>query len=38
MGLVIETKKLTKKYPGKVALDELDLQVNEGEILGFAWP
>lgn len=38
MGLVIETKKLTKKYPGKVALDELDLQVNEGEILGLLGP
>jgi ABC-2 type transport system ATP-binding protein len=38
MNYVIEAKKLTKKYPGKMALDELDLQVNEGEIIGLLGP
>lgn len=36
--MVIETKKITKKYPNKVALDELNLEVHEGEILGLLGP
>lgn len=38
MSLVIEAKNVIKKYPGKLALDELDLQVNEGEIVGLLGP
>lgn len=38
MSFVIETKELTKKYPGKTALDNLNLKVNEGEIVGLLGP
>jgi ABC-2 type transport system ATP-binding protein len=38
MDLVIEAKNLTKKYPDKLALDNLNLKVNEGEIVGLLGP
>lgn len=38
MGLVIEAKNVIKKYPNKLALDGLNLQINEGEIVGLLGP
>ncbi len=38
MGEIIETEKLTKKYGGISAIDELDLKVHKGEIFGFLGP
>jgi ABC-2 type transport system ATP-binding protein len=38
MAAIIETKKLSKLYGGKPALDSLDLTVNEGEVLGYLGP
>ncbi|MCX8205818.1 MAG: ABC transporter ATP-binding protein [Candidatus Micrarchaeota archaeon] len=38
MGLAIQAKGLTKKYPGKTALDGFSLEVAEGEILGLLGP
>ncbi|HVS36578.1 MAG TPA: ABC transporter ATP-binding protein [Gemmataceae bacterium] len=35
---VVETKELTKKYGGFVALDRLTMSVRRGEILGFVGP
>ena len=34
MEYVIETRQLTKKYPGKIAVDHLDLHVEKGDIYG----
>jgi branched-chain amino acid transport system ATP-binding protein len=38
MSLILETKGLTKKFGGLVAVNNLDLQVEEGEILGLIGP
>jgi ABC-2 type transport system ATP-binding protein len=38
MDPIIQTKGLTKKYGGVAALDNLDLIVNQGEILGYLGP
>lgn len=38
MGFVIQAKGLTKKFPNKMALDELSLEVNAGEIVGLLGP
>jgi ABC-2 type transport system ATP-binding protein len=38
MTTIIETKGLTKKYSGKAALDNLDITVNKGEVLGYLGP
>ena len=35
---VVETKALTKKYGGFVALDRLSMSVERGQILGFVGP
>jgi ABC-type multidrug transport system ATPase subunit len=35
---VFETSKLTKRYGATVALDELDLSVEQGEVFGFLGP
>ena len=35
---MIEVKNLTKRYGGKVALDDVTFTVNQGEILGFLGP
>jgi ABC-2 type transport system ATP-binding protein len=35
---IIETKNLTKKYNGLVAIDNLNLQIEEGEIFGLLGP
>src|SRR5205823_13296009 len=35
---VVQTKELTKKYGGFVALDRLTLSVERGQILGFVGP
>lgn len=35
---VVETRQLTKKYGGFLALDRLDLAVGRGQILGFIGP
>src|SRR5213080_658561 len=36
--VVVETRELTKKYGGVVALDRLTLRVGRGQILGFVGP
>ena len=38
MSTVIETTNLTKRYRDKVAVNELNLKVEEGEIFGFLGP
>jgi branched-chain amino acid transport system ATP-binding protein len=38
MTVILETRGLTKCFGGVTAVDELDLQVNEGEILGLIGP
>jgi polyether ionophore transport system ATP-binding protein len=38
MNTVIETKGLTKRYGGKAALDNLDITVHKGEVLGYLGP
>jgi ABC-2 type transport system ATP-binding protein len=39
MDFVIETKELTKRFPGDVlAVDNLNLKVREGEVFGFLGP
>jgi len=38
MASIIETNKLTKRYGQKAALDELDLAVEAGEVLGYLGP
>lgn len=38
MTTIIETKNLTKKYGQKAALDDLDLSVTKGEVLGYLGP
>jgi ABC-2 type transport system ATP-binding protein len=38
MTTVIETTELTKRYPGKLALDHLNLSVHKGEIFGYLGP
>jgi ABC-2 type transport system ATP-binding protein len=38
MATIIETKKLTKKYGNKAALDNLTLTVEKGEVLGYLGP
>lgn len=35
---VIEASALTKVYPGVVAVDALDLEVEQGEVFGFLGP
>lgn len=36
--LVLETKNLTKRYGDFVALDDLSMRVERGQILGFIGP
>jgi len=38
MSPILETKALTKRFGGLVAVNELDLQVQQGEILGLIGP
>ncbi len=38
MTLILETKALTKRFGGLVAVNSLDLQVEQGEILGLIGP
>jgi ABC-2 type transport system ATP-binding protein len=38
LGEMIETEKLTKRYNGISAIDDLDLKVHEGEVFGFLGP
>ncbi|MFQ5684647.1 MAG: ABC transporter ATP-binding protein [Candidatus Binatia bacterium] len=38
MSVTIETTSLTKRYRDKVAVNELNLQVEEGEVFGFLGP
>jgi ABC-2 type transport system ATP-binding protein len=35
---IIETEKLTKRYGAQTAVNELDLQIREGEVFGFLGP
>ena len=38
MTTVVETLRLTKRYRGKLALDAVDLTVDEGEVFGLLGP
>ncbi len=38
MGLAIRTEGLTKRYAGAAALDDLDLEVAQGEVVGYLGP
>jgi ABC-2 type transport system ATP-binding protein len=38
MSTVVETTRLTKRYKDKLAVSELDLDVQEGEVFGFLGP
>src|SRR5437870_11906465 len=38
MPVAIRTKGLTKRYSATLALDQLDLEVSEGEVFGFLGP
>ena len=38
MTIVIQTKELTKKYPDALALDSLNISINEGDIYGLLGP
>jgi ABC-2 type transport system ATP-binding protein len=38
MENIVETKKLTKAYGGFTAVDELDMEVEKGEVFGFLGP
>ncbi len=38
MNIMIETEKLTKKFGSTVAVDSLDLKIEEGEIFGLVGP
>ena len=38
MQLAIETKKLTKKFGDNIAVNELDLEIRQGEIFGLVGP
>ena len=38
MTVSVELKELTKRFGATVALDQVSLSVNEGEILGFLGP
>ncbi len=38
MGIILKTKDLTKKYDNKVVVDNLNLEIEEGEIFGLLGP
>ncbi|HEX9268358.1 MAG TPA: ABC transporter ATP-binding protein, partial [Candidatus Limnocylindria bacterium] len=38
MGTVIRTHGLTKRFGALVAVEDLDLEVREGEVFGFLGP
>ena len=38
MGIILRTKDLTKKYDNKTVVDNLNLEINEGEIFGLLGP
>ncbi len=38
MGIILKTKDLTKKYGSKVVVDNLDIEIEEGEIFGLLGP
>ena len=38
MGIILRTKDLTKKYDDKTVVDNLNLEINEGEIFGLLGP
>ena len=38
MSTVVETKNLTKRYREKLAVNSLNLTVQEGEVFGFLGP
>ena len=38
MGIMVETFELTKQFDNLVAVEDLNIQVNQGEILGFLGP
>jgi ABC-2 type transport system ATP-binding protein len=38
MGVILRTKDLTKKYGSKVVVDNLNLEIEEGEIFGLLGP
>jgi branched-chain amino acid transport system ATP-binding protein len=38
MGSILQVEKLTKRFGGLTAVDQLDFEVREGEILGVIGP
>ena len=38
MSKVIELKNISKKYPGKLVLDQINFEVGQGEVHGFLGP
>ena len=38
MGIILRTKDLTKKYDDRTVVDNLNLEINEGEIFGLLGP
>ena len=38
MGTILKTNDLTKKYSGKVVVDNLNIEIKEGEIFGLLGP
>ena len=38
MGTILKTKDLTKKYDNKVVVDNLNIEIQEGEIFGLLGP
>ena len=38
MGTVVRTEGLSKRYGRAVALDSLDLDIEQGEVFGYLWP
>ena len=38
MGTILKTVDLTKKYDGRIVVDNLNLSIEEGEIFGLLGP
>ena len=38
MGIILKTNDLTKKYDNKVVVDNLNIEIKEGEVFGMLGP